>query len=159
MAHETASQALCHALPKAELHAHLHGCIRLSTLRELASSLSALDEALLADGMGSRSLSDCFRIFSLIHGAVRDTDTVCRILSEAVHDCMADNVRYLELRTTPRAVTTGLHFGAWADPVLAVDHGQYCAALMWALAAEEKRCLKDRLTCRLLLSLNRTEPL
>lgn len=36
----------CHALPKAELHAHVNGCVRLNTLREFAAGHPRLMAAL-----------------------------------------------------------------------------------------------------------------
>ena len=53
-----------------QLHAHLHGCIRPSTISELAAAggitLTAEQQRVLAPG-GERTLSDCFKIFDTIH--------------------------------------------------------------------------------------------
>ena len=61
-------------LPKIELHAHLNGSIRRSTLLELCrahgAELFGKAEKLLevsADRRDSRTLSECFDIFALIH--------------------------------------------------------------------------------------------
>lgn len=54
-----------------QLHAHLHGCIRPETVRDLAASrginISPEQHQVLARG-GDRSLSDCFQVFDVIHG-------------------------------------------------------------------------------------------
>jgi len=49
-----------------------------------------------------RSLSDCFKIFDLIHRHVHSTYHVKRIVQEMLADAVADGVTYLEMRTTPR---------------------------------------------------------
>jgi hypothetical protein len=38
--HADALASFCRRLPKAELHAHLNGCIRPATLQELATSIA-----------------------------------------------------------------------------------------------------------------------
>eukprot|EP00752_Nemacystus_decipiens_P001234 g1233.t1 len=97
-------------IPKVELHAHLHGCIRPVTLSELAAArgitLSAEQQRVLAPG-GERSLSDCFKIFDTIHTVVSDLPAVKRIAREALEDMRSNNVRYAELRTTPRPLADG----------------------------------------------------
>lgn len=49
-----------------------------------------------------RSLSDCFKIFDVIHRHVHSTYHVKRIVQEMLADAVADGVTYLEMRTTPR---------------------------------------------------------
>lgn len=53
-----------------QLHAHLHGCIRPETVRDLAAAngvkMSPEQHRALAPG-GDRSLSDCFNVFDAIH--------------------------------------------------------------------------------------------
>ena len=52
-----------------------------------------------------RSLDACFAIFAAIHQTITTLATVRRVASEVLDDFAADNVRYLELRTTPRALS------------------------------------------------------
>lgn len=51
---------------------------------------------------GDRTLSECFKLFDVIHQITTDHETITGIASEVVEDFAADNVRYLELRTTPK---------------------------------------------------------
>ncbi|XP_052183598.1 N6-mAMP deaminase isoform X2 [Diospyros lotus] len=97
----------CVSMPKIELHAHLNGSIRGSTLLELARGLgekgtivfSEVEHAILNS---DRSLHEVFKLFDLIHIVTTDHTIVTRITREVVEDFAADNVVYLELRTTPK---------------------------------------------------------
>ena len=51
---------------------------------------------------GSRDLAKCFGIFAVIHRMIKTSETLTRIIREVLDDFMADNVIYLELRSTPR---------------------------------------------------------
>ncbi len=89
-------------LPKIDLHAHLHGSIRTSTLKELAhpSNTSVFNQNKL-------DLSGCFYLFSLVHKAISSRDVLRRIVSEVLDDYMNENTIYLELRSTPRSLADG----------------------------------------------------
>lgn len=116
-------------LPKLELHAHLNGCIRESTLLELLEQEKVpLTPDLIDllhihgstdsnDSNGTlqknehfhynhrqRSLSQCFQIFPLIHQSVCTVLSLERITREALEDFANENVSYLELRSTPRCL-------------------------------------------------------
>ncbi|KAJ1292263.1 hypothetical protein BS78_02G378600 [Paspalum vaginatum] len=97
----------CFALPKVELHAHLNGSVRNSTLLELAKQLGDKGVIVFEDVMdvimkNGRSLPECFKLFDLFHILTTDHDTVTRITKEVVEDFAAENVIYLEIRTTPK---------------------------------------------------------
>ncbi|CAN1811027.1 N6-mAMP deaminase [Linum perenne] len=95
------------SLPKVELHAHLNGSVRASTLLELARNLgekgciafSDVEHVILK---GDRSTREVFKLFDLIHVLTTDHKTVTRITKEVIEDFAAENVVYLELRTTPK---------------------------------------------------------
>lgn len=144
-----AIQRFCAALPKVELHAHLHGCARLDTIRELAPP--GVDKAELRNtsevGKNDRSLDACFAIFGAIHKTVTTLAAVRRITREVLSDFAADGVKYLELRTTPRAL---------AD----ADVEGYVRALLAEVASFEAEQVAQginwSMTVRLLLSVDRS---
>lgn len=98
-----------HALPKVELHRHLEGAIRLSTLIELYAEagdpLSASTPEELAPSAQvlapMRSLQEVLAFFGIAQGAFRGYGAVERIAYEAVADLSAENVRLAELRFSP----------------------------------------------------------
>ncbi|XP_051124730.1 N6-mAMP deaminase [Andrographis paniculata] len=95
------------SMPKIELHAHLNGSIRDSTLLELARGLGEKGDIVFSDVeqvimKNDRSLSEVFKLFDLIHIITTDHETVTRITREVIEDFAAENVVYLELRTTPK---------------------------------------------------------
>ncbi|KAH7106372.1 Metallo-dependent hydrolase [Auriculariales sp. MPI-PUGE-AT-0066] len=106
-------------LPKAELHAHLNGCIPLETLRELAKDYAPpegspiVDLTALASGVELKEIHDFFKLFPAIY-AITATPDALRIATVAVveqfigmePDARAQGCAYLELRTTPRETAT-----------------------------------------------------
>ncbi|MQL71931.1 hypothetical protein Taro_004264 [Colocasia esculenta] len=73
-----------------------------------------------------RSLSECFMLFDLFHIITTDHATVTRITKEVVEDFAAENVVYLELRTTPKnnetkGMTKRSYMKAVLDGLRAVD--------------------------------------
>jgi adenosine deaminase len=95
--------ALCRELPKCELHAHINGCIRDSTLNELCRlSTDPVARRFVVPPAEDRSLMQCFEMFGIIHKAVRTLEAVTRVVAEVVEDFAADNVWYLELRCVGR---------------------------------------------------------
>ncbi|KAI4342923.1 hypothetical protein MLD38_027486 [Melastoma candidum] len=95
------------SMPKVELHAHLNGSIRNSTLLELARNLgdegdiefSEVEHVILKD---DRSLVEVFKLFDLIHVVTTDHEAITRITKEVIEDFASENVVYIELRTTPK---------------------------------------------------------
>jgi adenosine deaminase len=97
------------ALPKAELHVHLDGCLRLSTLLELAReqgvTLPARDEAGLAEYFAhpetGRSLVAYLTRFDTTLSVLQEAPALSRVAYELACDAMRENVRYLEVRFSP----------------------------------------------------------
>ena len=144
--------AFCSSLPKAELHSHLNGTIRPATLLELLTAhapdllpqLGPAGAGALPTPAASPSLSECFRTFDLIHAAVCTPQALARVAREAVEDAAADNVRYLELRTTPRPLPGSAPGGAALEA--------YAAAVAQGILAASAT---SRCAVRLLFSLDR----
>jgi len=97
------------AAPKVDLHRHLEGAIRLTTLldlyREHGAPLPEASEAELAPHAQvlepMASLEDVLSRFTVAQGAFFDEAACERIAFEAVEDLAADNVRLAELRFSP----------------------------------------------------------
>ena len=87
-------------LPKIELHAHITGCVRKSTLLDLASKYNVQNDfSCLSDGS---NIDTCFKIFDLINQSLQSLEDLQRVTKEVIQDFQNDNVKYLELRTTPK---------------------------------------------------------
>lgn len=105
----------CRELPKIELHAHLNGSLSENTLRELKTLHLAngekdktnvfIDDFHIKIG-DSRSLSDCFRAFSIAHSLTNSVEAVRLATRLTLAEFEQDGCLYVELRSTPRA--TGL---------------------------------------------------
>lgn len=96
------------ALPKAELHCHLDGSLRASTLLELSGqqdkALPVADADALADWMrvdDARDLNDYLARFDVTLAIMQDAVSLERIAAELVIDASRDGVRYLEARFCP----------------------------------------------------------
>lgn len=94
-------------LPKFELHAHLHGSIRLSTLDELSIAAGSGPLVVTVSEEHSGQVEKPFELFPLIHKVVTTKEIALRILHEMIEDFEAENVVYLEIRTTPRPLPDG----------------------------------------------------
>jgi adenosine deaminase len=101
------------ALPKVELHRHLEGSLRLSTMLDVARkhgvtvpvsmlNLSGLVQVQDQDPLTFTNFLEKFKTLRLFY---RSPDVIHRVTSEAVEDAAKDNVRYLELRFTPVALS------------------------------------------------------
>lgn len=99
------------AWPKAELHCHLDGSLRLSTLLDLAreqgklSILPAADEGGLREALvaidDSPTLEAYLAWFQYSLPVMQTSQALHRIAYELAEDCDAENVRLLEVRFSP----------------------------------------------------------
>ncbi len=115
-------------IPKADLHVHLDGSLRLSTLIELAQkdgvSLPAYTEKGLREKVFKKqyaSLPEYLKGFDYTTAVMRSKENIERIAYELGQDAAAEGVRYLEVRFAPQ-----LHAGdklSVADAVRAVAAG------------------------------------
>ena len=96
-------------LPKAELHCHLDGSLRVKTIIELAQiqgvHLPSKNESellkILSIGDSSISLEDYIRKFDIILSLLQSPASLERAAFELAMDCHQDGVRYLEVRYSP----------------------------------------------------------
>jgi len=96
------------ALPKAELHVHLDGCLRPPTILELAAEHGVLlpetDEEGLSDYLfvrDAQNLEDYLARFEVTLSVMQHASALERIAYELCEDAAAENVRYMEIRYSP----------------------------------------------------------
>jgi len=102
------------ALPKPELHVHLDGSLRPSTMLALARdrnvTMPESSEGALADHMlvsDAASLEDYLERFETTLSVMQDAEAIERIAYELALDHAAENVRYVEVRFCPLLNTAG----------------------------------------------------
>jgi len=97
------------ALPKVELHRHLEGAIRLSTIIDLSREAGVPLPADTPQELAAHALirqpvnglEEALARFAIAQNSVRSYEAVSRISFEAVEDLAAENVRLAELRFSP----------------------------------------------------------
>lgn len=139
------------ALPKVDLHRHLEGSIRLSTLidvaREYELDLPDLDilQSMVQITQGDPHTSQNFLSkFETLRQFYRSPEVITRITEEAIADAAADNIKYLELRFTPSTLARSGDY-----PISEV--------MDWVIASTLKAQAEYGVTTRLIASINRHE--
>ncbi|KAI3745364.1 hypothetical protein L1987_58475 [Smallanthus sonchifolius] len=156
------------SIPKVELHAHLNGSIRNSTLLELARELGEKGTIVFSDfehviRKNDRTLCEVFKLFDLIHVVTTDHKTITRITKEVVEDFAAENVVYLELRTTPkRNDSIGMSKRSYMEAVVDGLRSVSSSNLDINFSCDDlekfsKYQTKKKIIVRLLLSIDRRE--
>jgi len=151
--HNPASASIA-SLPKAELHRHLEGSLRLQTLYEIARTeqltlpaptveqFRALVQVRTHEPFTAENFLAKFRVLRLFY---RSPEIIHRLTSEVVADAAGDNVRYMELRFTPVALSRAREF-----PLRDV--------IDWVTTSASQTAAEHLLTLRFILSVNRHEP-
>jgi adenosine deaminase len=139
--------------PKIELHRHLEGSIRLETMLDIVKhnaldlpldrkALSRLTQVQPGDPLDAASF---LSKFTTIRQFFRSRDIIERITREAVEDAAADNIRYIELRFTPVALSR-------------INQYPLGDVIDWVCAAATDAGTHHGVTVRLIASNNRHEP-
>jgi adenosine deaminase len=139
-------------LPKVELHRHLEGTLRLNTMLDIARQhdvpipedvfgLSNLVQMQEDDKFSFRTFLSKFDTLRLFY---RSPEVIQRITHEAVEDAAKDNVRYMELRFTPAALSRAERF-----PLNDV--------MDWVVEGSQAAAREYGVTVRLIPSVNRHE--
>ena len=140
------------SLPKVELHRHLEGTLRLKTMLEVADQhgitipadvlrLSNLVQMQEQEGFSFQNFLSKFNTLRLFY---RSPQIIHRITREAVEDAARDNVRYMELRFTPVALSRAERF-----PLHDV--------IDWVITSARLAAAEFGITVRLIASVNRHE--
>ncbi|MEM7347623.1 MAG: adenosine deaminase, partial [Chloroflexota bacterium] len=147
------SRDVIFSLPKIDLHRHLEGSLRLTTLSEIAHQhgvdlpsfsleelrpyVQVVDDTPDFHGFLAK--------FKLLRRFYSSREAVIRVAYEAVADAAADNIRYLELRFNPvaLALNQGFSFEDVAD---------------WVLLAVNKAQAEHPIQVRLIVQIGRHEP-
>ncbi len=142
------------AMPKIDLHRHLEGSLRLSTLLEIAREfeLSVPTDNLeslrpFVQVTNDPPTSEAFLgKFHVLRHFYRTPETISRLVYEAVADAAADNIHYLELRFSPQALTRvrGFPLGEVTD---------------WVITAVQKASQDFHIEVGLIIALVRHDPL
>ncbi|MDX1524267.1 MAG: adenosine deaminase, partial [Anaerolineae bacterium] len=140
-------------LPKIDLHRHLEGSLRLSTLSEIAHQHGVDLPSLSLEELrpyvqvvdDTPDFLGFLAKFKLLRRFYSSREAVMRIAYEAVADAAADNIRYLELRFNPvaLALNQGFSFEDVAD---------------WVTDATKKAQKEHAIQVRLIVQLGRHEP-
>ena len=138
-------------LPKIELHRHLEGSLRLSTLQDITRQydlslpdterLRPLVQVVQSD---PRTSYNFLSKFEVLRDFYRSPEIIRRVAEEAIADAAADNIHYMELRFTPAALSKAAGF-------------QLGQVMDWVIEGVEEVQNKYRVKTRLLASINRHE--
>jgi len=100
---------LIRRLPKTDLHVHLDGSLRLSTLIELARERGVHLPSHTEEGLRAtvfrpryRDLGQYLEGFRYTVAVLQDPEALERAALELAEDCQAEGVRYLEVRFAPQ---------------------------------------------------------
>jgi len=142
------------SLPKVDLHRHLEGSLRLETMLDVArkhgmtvpASVVNLSRLVQVQDEEPLTFENFLGKFNNLRMFYRSPDVIHRITREAIEDAAKDNVRYMELRFTPVALSRAERF-----PLHDV--------MDWVCTSAREGAKKYGVTVRLIASVNRHESL
>lgn len=140
-------------LPKVELHRHLEGSLRISTLRQIAhqynlpfptdADLPALVQIQAGEPL---TFANFLSKFQPLRQFYQSPQIITRVVEEVIADAAAEQVRHLELRFTPAALARAQGF-----PLNEV--------MDWVIESARSAASQRGLSLALIASFNRHEPL
>lgn len=109
MDQKSPSEQLLRRLPKVDLHCHLDGALRVSTILDLGEKhkvkLPAYDleelKKFVQVPSSCRSLSDFLKCFEFFYEVLKSPEAMERVAYELCEDAAKENIRYLEVRYAP----------------------------------------------------------
>lgn len=140
-------------MPKVELHRHLEGSVRLETLIDIARQhafempdydIETLRPFVQMMPDEPRDWQHFLAKFVTLRQYFRSPESIDRITREAVADAAQDNVRYMELRFTPKALST-------------VTKAPPREVIEWVCHAAQESAAEHDIDVRLIVSMNRHE--
>jgi adenosine deaminase len=148
----TATLSRFRALPKVELHRHLEGTLRLDTMIDIAqkhgitvpADVLSLSNLVQVQDQENFSFQNFLAKFNTLRLFYRSPEVIHRITREAIEDAAKDNVKYMELRFTPVALSRAERF-----PLHDV--------VDWVIASAQSAAQEFGITVKLITSVNRHE--
>ena len=118
MSQKTTPVNIYKSLPKVELHRHLEGSLRLQTMLEVADahgitvpdSILRLSDLVQVQDEDPLTFQNFLAKFNTLRLFYKSPDVIHRVTREAVEDAATDNVKYMELRFTPVALSRAERF-------------------------------------------------
>jgi adenosine deaminase len=139
-------------LPKVELHRHLEGSLRLATMLDIARAhqitvpinITRLSQLVQVQNGEPFTYQNFLAKFATLRMFYRSPEVIHRVTREAIEDAARDNVRYMELRFTPVALSRAERFPM--DEVVE-----------WVCESSQAAAEEFGITVRLIASVNRHE--
>ena len=141
------------AMPKIELHRHLEGAVRLETLIDIARDFGmempeyhpeVLRPFVQMMPDEPRTWQNFLAKFRVLRQFFLSPSVIRRITREVVEDAAYDNIKYMELRFTPRALCNSIK--ATPDEVV-----------QWVCETAQTTAKEHNIQVRLIVSMNRHE--
>lgn len=140
-------------LPKVELHRHLEGAVRLTTLLDVAAEYGvtlpesrpeALRRYVQVVPNDPHTSAHFLSKFAVLRRFFVSEAVIRRIVAEAIEDAARDNVCYMELRFTPKALARLMNYS-------------FAQVVEWVCEATEAAQAQHAIRVRLLIAINRHE--
>ncbi|ESO90600.1 hypothetical protein LOTGIDRAFT_178823 [Lottia gigantea] len=108
---DTIDLGFCQKIPKVELHAHLNVSFSAKTFQHLvdrkASTLPEVKNLNVTIKEGeTNSLDNNFDLYRLAQKVFDDEYAIYKLSYDVIHEFSDDNVKYLELRSTPKEISS-----------------------------------------------------